>query len=104
MEGNDTGNRNKWKGKEDRRNLTAEGGWDGRWGRARAGNKIKGKKKKGNARPGKEGRRNVTAKWVGREGEGKTRTVNKHEWGGTERKAKERNGNEGGRDVTAGGD
>ena len=66
-------------------------------GQCKGRNKIKGKKKKrkGNARPGKEGRRNVTAKWAGREGEGKTRTVNKHEWGGTERKAKERYGNDG---------
>ena len=73
-------------------------GMGGKMGQCKGRNKIKGKKKKrkGNARPGKEGRRNVTAKWAGREGEGKTRTVNKHEWGGTERKAKDRNGNEGG--------
>ena len=78
----------------------------GKMGQAkgRKHNKKERTERKGNARPGKEGRRNVAAKWVGREGGGKTWTVNKHEWGGTERKAKDRNGNEGGRDVTAGGD
>ena len=64
-------------------------------GKGRKHNKNERTERKGNARPGKAGRRNVTAKWVGREGEGKTRTVNKHEWGGTERKAKERYGNDG---------